>query len=154
MDSKQVAPALRERLGHEATVGLLDLLGEAKKEWLAEVITVAGDRFERRLVEETSKLRTETSNLRVDMARGFAALRQEMTAGFAAARQETATLRQDMVAEFGRMRQEMAAEFAAVRQEMSTQHFETLKWVFLFWVGQFFAVGSLMAIFFRFLKLD
>lgn len=118
MGTIDVSPALRERLGPEATVGLLDLLSETKKEWKTEVIEAAGDRFERRLVEETSKLRVEMTN-------GFAALRQEMATGF-----------------------------AMFRQEMADQRFELLKWTFIFWVGQVFALGSLLAILIRMLRPD
>lgn len=92
------------------------------------MIGVVGDRFERRLIEETSKLR-------VDMTQGFAAVRQEMAQGFAA------------------LRQEMAANTAALRQDMADQRFEVLKWAFLFWVGQFFAVAGLMAVLLRFLRV-
>jgi hypothetical protein len=63
-----------DRLGHEASAGLLELLTDVRKEWTAEVIAIVGDRFEPRLVEETSKLR-------VDMTQGFAAIRQEWRRG-------------------------------------------------------------------------
>ena len=48
---------------------------------------------------------------------------------------------------FGTLRQETTAGFAALRQEMADQRFELLKWAFLFWVGQFFAVAGLVAVF-------
>jgi hypothetical protein len=77
MQIERIRPALRERLGHEATSDLAALLGHVRKDWEAEVMSLAGDRFERRLVEETSKLR-------VEMAHGLAGLRQEMAAGHGA----------------------------------------------------------------------
>jgi hypothetical protein len=64
-------PALRERLGDPAAVDLVDLFDRSRKEWMDDVMSVVSDRFERRLVEETSKLR-------VQMADGFAAVRQEL----------------------------------------------------------------------------
>ena len=91
------------------------------------MITVVSDRFERRLVEETSKLR-------VEMAHGFAAIRQEMRV------------------EFGAVRREMAQQGADLRQAMATDRFELLKWAFIFWMGQFFASASLMLVLIRFLK--
>jgi hypothetical protein len=116
MDINRVPDALQEQLGPAAAVGLVELLTDARKEWTAEVIGIVGDRFERRLIEETSKLR-------VELTQGFAAMRQEMTAGF-----------------------------ATLRQEMADQRFELLKWAFLFWVGQFFAVAGLVAVLIRFLR--
>ena len=127
MATTRVPRALQERLGAEATAGLVDLLSDSRTVWIADVIEIVGDRFERRLAEEASKLR-------VEMAQGFAAIRQEMAEGLAA------------------VRQEMAIGFAAIRQEMAEQRFELLKWAFLFWVGQLFAVATLMAVLVRFLR--
>jgi hypothetical protein len=104
---------MRERLGHEAAVGLLDLLTVTRTEWTGEMIDRITERSERRLIEETSKLGLE-------MARGFASLRQEMAEGF-----------------------------AGIRKEMADQRFELLKWAFLFWVGQFFAIATMMTVFAR-----
>ena len=52
--------------------------------------------------------------------------------------------------EMGALRVEMAKEFAAVRREMAEGfagiRVESIKWSFLFWIGQVAAVGGLMAI--------
>ena len=138
MDVTDVPTALQDRLGPEATAGLIELLLDAREEWTTEMIERVGDRFERRLMEETTKLR-------IEMTQGFAALRQEMTEGSAA-------LRQEMTEGFAAIRQEMTEGFAAIRQEMADQRFALLKWAFLFWIGQFFAVASLMAVLIRFLR--
>ena len=127
MDSHRVPAALQDRLGQEATAGLIELLTDARKEWTVEVIGMVGDRFERRLTEETSKLRVELAALRRD-------LRQEMGA-----------LRSDL-------RQEMTEGFASLRQALADQRFEILKWAFLFWVGQFFTVAGLVAVLIGFLR--
>jgi len=71
MEVSRVPASLQDRLGHEASADLIDLLTDARKEWTAEVIETVGDRFERRLTEELSKLR-------VEMVQGFAGLRQEV----------------------------------------------------------------------------
>jgi hypothetical protein len=126
MDVNRVPAPLQERLDHEATAGLLELFADVRKEWTAQVIAIVGDRFERRLLEETSKLR-------VDMTQGFAAIRQEMAAGLS------------------QVRQEMATGFAALHKEIADQRFELLKRACLFWVGQFFAVAGL-AVVIRFLR--
>ena len=127
MTTSRVPLALRNQLGGDATEALVVLFGDERKEWTADVTNVLTDRFERRLVEETSKLR-------IEMTQGFAAVRQEMAAGFAA------------------LRTEMAAGTVALRQEIADQKFDILKWAFLFWIGQFFAVASLMAVLIRFLR--
>jgi hypothetical protein len=139
MDLGNVPAALSERLGAEATSGLLQLVNHAHEEWSEDVLTRSAERFERRLTEECSKLRIEIAQgdaaLRQEIAHGDAALRQEMTAGFAA-------LRQEMSAGLAAVRQEVTAGLAAVRVEL-------VKWSFLFWIGQVAAIAALLAFMLR-----
>jgi hypothetical protein len=73
MEIAEVPPALHGRLGLEATAGLLHVLERSHHEARADVVTACTERFERRLVEETSSLRVQIANvetaLRGDMAR-------------------------------------------------------------------------------------
>jgi len=73
MESVFVPPALRDRLGDEATLGLLELLESTNRAWRNDLLEIATERFERRLSEEIGASR-------IEMANGFAALRQEMAA--------------------------------------------------------------------------
>ena len=107
MEVKRVSPVLQERLGIEATVGLLALLDVAKQEWAAEVITAAVDRFERRLT-------TESAGLRVSMAEQGAQLRQEIA-------EQGAQLRQEMAEQGAEIRREMAEQGAEIRREIAEQ---------------------------------
>jgi hypothetical protein len=70
---ENVSPALQDRLGPAATVGLLALLDASRRDWSGEMIEQSVQRFERRLTEETSSLRMEfqqsMSDLRLDFAR-------------------------------------------------------------------------------------
>jgi hypothetical protein len=113
----------REGLGNEAAAGLALWFTDVGKEWKADVMESLSDRFERRLVEETARLRGDIAGLRQEMTTGFSELRQELTRGL-----------------------------SDVRHEMADQRFELLKWAFLFWVGQFFAVAGLIAVLVRFLR--
>lgn len=116
MELTDVPAALKDHLGHEATAGLIELLSDAQEEWTTGMIERVGDRFERRLMKETTRLR-------IEITQGFAALRQEMTEGF-----------------------------ASIRQEMANLRFELLKWTFVFWVGQLFALAGFLAVLLRFLQ--
>lgn len=78
MLSTQVPEPLRQRLGVEATSGLVDLYEAAQDEWRDDVLSIATDRFERRLAEETGKLRVEMAGMRNEMRDGFAGVRQDM----------------------------------------------------------------------------
>src|SRR5262245_32554052 len=69
MPDKRVPSSLRDRLGHDGTIALLEFADAEKREWSETVLTAAadkitlavnasGDRYERRLTEEISGLRT------------------------------------------------------------------------------------------------
>jgi hypothetical protein len=124
VDVQNVPPALRARLGPDATTGLVDLLDLSQREARDAVMAACTERFERRLVEEVSKVRVDVANL-------GAALREEMAA-----------MRADL-------RQEIAAIGAGLRQEMAAGRVELFKWCFLFWIGQVLAIGGLMGVMLR-----
>ena len=88
------------------------------------VLTAEAERFERRLTEEISGLRTElhdqTAGLRAEMRQESAALRLEMHDGL-----------------------------AAVRQEMHAMRADILKWSFLFWIGQVATMAALLSFMLR-----
>ena len=151
METEDVSPALRERLGAEATTGLLDLFNVARQgqEWTADVTTAAVERFERRLGEELGSLRTEIraefAALRTAMTENMAALRLEMRDGDAA-------LRLEMRAGDASLRQEMRDGDASLRQEMRDLRFEMLRWCFTFWVGQFVVMAGIVGIVVRLVR--
>ena len=124
MDIEQVPAALRERLGVEATSGLLQVLDRSHRDGRADVIAACTDRFERRLVEEIS-------GVRVQIAQVEASLRREMA--------ETGVA----------IRREMVEMGAGIRQDMASGRVELLKWCFLFWVGQVVAIAGIMGLMLR-----
>jgi hypothetical protein len=83
MPGSRVPAAFRNRLGDDATFGLIELLDTERKDWSEQVLNVAADRFERRLTEGTSSLRVE--------------LREVLHDGLLSVRQELATTRVEML---------------------------------------------------------
>ena len=81
--ARRIPAALRGRLEDDATFGLVELLDSERKDWSEHVLSVASDRFERRLAQELGAFRVDIS----------AALSE----GLAAIRQETATARLEML---------------------------------------------------------
>jgi hypothetical protein len=75
--------ALREKLGEEGLVGLQVVIDNTGRQWRDDVLTVTGERFERRFAQEMAALR-------VDIAKEFAGLRTEMAKESAEIRKETA----------------------------------------------------------------
>jgi hypothetical protein len=146
MEVEDVSPALRERLGPDATVGLLALLDASREEWAQDVTDQAVERFERELTRQIGAFREEMrqamTSLRADLREVEATLRAEMREGDAA-------LRAEMRDGDAALRLEMREGDAAIRLEMRDQRVELLKWSFAFWVAQFVSVGGLMAILLR-----
>jgi hypothetical protein len=121
-----VTGALQDKLGDEAAEQLGTLLDDTRRGAAEDVMNQVGDRFERRLVDETSKLRVEMSQMRTEL------------------RLEMGQMRADLRLEIADLRTEMREGFASVRADMARDRFELLKWAFAFWVGQLFAVAGLV----------
>ena len=81
--SRRMPPALRSRLEDDATFGLVELLDSERKDWSEHVLSVASDRFERRLAQELGAFRSDVSKALND--------------GLAGIRQDTATARLEML---------------------------------------------------------
>lgn len=75
MASSRVPAVLRSRLGDEATFGLIELLDAERKGGSEHLLTLATDRFERRLTEEVSGLRIEFHQA---LHEGLNAVRREL----------------------------------------------------------------------------
>ncbi len=82
--------ALREKLGDEAMGGLQTFVDHARREWKDEMLTLAAERFDRRVGEEIGALR-------LDMAKEFAAGRMEMASMKTELRTEMAETRFSML---------------------------------------------------------
>jgi hypothetical protein len=95
MRTTSVPPALRERLGHDATIGLIEYVESEHMTWSDHVLSIGVERFERRLAQELADLRV------------------------------------------------------ALVREIHDGKSETIKWVFLFWVGQLAAVAGLIGFMLR-----
>jgi hypothetical protein len=76
--SRRIPATLRSRLEDDATFGLVELLDSEKKDWSEHVLSVASDRFERRLAEELGAFRSEISKALHDIRQDTATARLEM----------------------------------------------------------------------------
>jgi hypothetical protein len=72
MEAVIVPLSLRGRLGDDGTVALETWVSDTGQMWRDEVLTLAEERFERRLAQEMS-------GLRVEMANGMCGIRREMS---------------------------------------------------------------------------
>ncbi len=82
----KIPKVLREKLGEDGADALIELINQANEKVKEDVIEISAEKFERRLVEEISKLRAEditkldkriteeVSKLRIDMSKMYANL--------------------------------------------------------------------------------
>ena len=88
--SIRVPVALRTRLGDDGVLGLFEVVDSTRRDWTADVLTLATDRFERRLAQEMAALR-------VEIAEGQTTLRREFHDGLAGVRKEVADARVELL---------------------------------------------------------
>lgn len=75
-----IPEVLRDKLGPDGARALAELLNEASVQTRGDVVEIAVSRFERRLAEETGKLRAEIAALRAELHSEVGALRADMGA--------------------------------------------------------------------------
>ncbi|MBI3756694.1 MAG: DUF1640 domain-containing protein [Deltaproteobacteria bacterium] len=126
-----VARPLREKLGEEGADALVALINEAGEDHKTSVIEIVGERFERRLTEEITKLRTDTNDgmnkLRIDTNDGMNKLRVEMAA----------------------FQTNTNDGMSKLRVEMADLRANLIQWMFLFWIGQIGVLTGILFAFFR-----
>lgn len=124
MEVDDVSPALRDRLGPEATLGLAALLDKARHQWSAAVTERAVERFDARLT-------AEISGLRIEVKRDINDLRVE--------------LKQDI----NDLRVELSGQISKLEANVSTALLNQTRWMFGMWVGQLAATAAIVAGMFR-----
>ncbi len=130
---------LRDKLGDEGVEAFTEVIKEIDLEARKESITIVEERFERRLAEETGKLKT-------DLMTEIGKNRVDLMAEIGKNRIEIGKNRVDLMAEIANNR----VEIEKIRVEVAASKADTLRWMFIFWIGQ---IGVLSGIIFAMLKL-
>lgn len=116
---------LRDKLGAEAAQALVELLNQASQRTRDDVVSIAAERFQRRLAEEIGKLRTDLLA-------------------------EIASVRAELGSQIGSVRAELGSQIGSVRAELAGAKADLIRWVFVFWAGQAVLVvglfGTLLAL--------
>ena len=147
---------LREKLGEEGTDALVRVLNENEKETRSSVVDFAVQRFEKRLTEEIAGVRVdladaekrfekrlteEIAGVRVDLADAEKRFGKRLT-------EEIAGLREETVRGNLNLREELKTDIAELRGDIQKSKADTIKWMFLFWIGQIGVVlGIILAVF-------
>jgi uncharacterized protein YicC (UPF0701 family) len=123
-----VPKVLRERLGEEGVEALVEPINAAYAHARDDTLTLAAEKFERRLTEEAARLEAKISQ---EVARLEALISQEV------ARLEA------------KISQEVARLEAKIETKISEVKADLIRWMFLFWVGQLGAILGILLMFFR-----
>jgi hypothetical protein len=78
MAVRQLSTALRERLGGQASLVLVEMVDTAGSEWRDDVLHDTIERFERRLTEEVGALRIDMAHMKMDLQQDIAAARVDI----------------------------------------------------------------------------
>jgi hypothetical protein len=120
MASPDLGLRLLTRLGPEACEDLSNAIEEGQN----DMLSVAGERFEQRLIAVSAELGA-------DIGRAHSDLHQEMTTMDAG------------------IRVALTEGLSKIRVEMTDMRVEVLRWSFLFWLGQVAATATLLALMLR-----
>ncbi|WP_061256663.1 LA_3696 family protein [Leptospira interrogans] len=118
---QKVPKRLGELLGPEGTVEFVDFLNRAFGDNNSTAIDIVTDRFERRLLEEGSKLRSEISELKAEFRFEFSKFRSEFTdlkTEFTDLRTEFTNLK----TEFANLKTDFADHRADIKSEVVEIH--------------------------------
>jgi hypothetical protein len=136
---------LREKLGEDGSDALINVLNEQEEKTAGSVIDTAELRFERKLAQEIGglekRINEEISGLRGEMQESVYGLRGEMYEGISG-------LRGEMHSEISKLREDMVRGESSLREDIQKSKTDTIKWMFIFWIGQIGALlGILLAVF-------
>ncbi len=138
--------ALREKLGDEATESLVEFLNQVLQGSKEDVISLSGEKFERRLAEEfakfDSKLMEEVAKVNKRIDELSARITEEVAKLDARITEETTKLE-------ARINQRITEEVSKLRVEMSSYYASIVRWMFIFWVGQIGVIIGILFAFFR-----
>ena len=162
---------LREKLGEDGIDSLVELLNKSEEKIKADVITLSGEKYERRLSEETANMRIDMglhkSDLKGAMAELRVGLKESEERYERRLSEETGKLRVDMAelkselkgdiaalkvelnGNMAGLRAELKGDMTGLRTEMAKSYASIIKWMFIFWLGQ---IGAILGILFAFFK--
>jgi len=126
-----VPKSLRDKLGDDGADALVDLFNQSEQRQKEDVLEFVEEKFERRLSEEVG-------NLRVEIHENRAAI-QEIRAELVDRIEKT---RADLIDRIEKSHTDLV-------DRIETSRADTIKWVFVFWVGQIVALTGILFAFFK-----
>ena len=130
-----VGKPLREKLGDDAVDSLIDLFNQSLVEQKEDMLEFVEEKFERRLSEEIGRLGNKLTETKADLFTHISQTREEL------------------MIHISQTREELMIHISQTREELATQNSKTrtdlIKWMFIFWAGQFAALVGILFTFFK-----
>ena len=137
----RVPKKLQIVLGDEGTEGLLEMLDQQEEQTKNTVIETAADRFERRLTEVGSGLDNRITEVE-------AKLDNRITEVEAKLDNRITEVEAKLGSRITEVEAKLRVEIAETRTDLSTKieksKTETIRWMFIFYIGQVAALGGLL----------
>ncbi|NCO35300.1 MAG: hypothetical protein AUJ92_06425 [Armatimonadetes bacterium CG2_30_59_28] len=164
-----VPPVLEDRLGTDGAQALVDLINASQIDFKVDVIEICEERFESHLVREISSVRKEISDLRMEllerMDQGHIELIEKIERNrielFEKMERHRTELIEKMERDRGDLMEKLGRDMSGLMEKLGRDRIdfmeklgrdrtENMKWMLLFWVGQFAVlIGILFAFFHR-----
>src|SRR6056297_2111246 len=126
---------LRDTLGEKAAESLAKMLSDYGNYVEGSIINQSEYRFENALTQNSSSLRQEMAGMRSDL------------------REEMAQMKSELRSEMGEIKNDLLTRIKTVESNLEVtiakNNVSTIRWMFIFWVGQIGAVTSVLFVFFR-----
>ncbi|KWT94962.1 LA_3696 family protein [Candidatus Magnetominusculus xianensis] len=140
--------SVREHLGDEASEDLAALINDIDIGARKDAIAIAEERFERRLVEESGKLRVEIGKINERITLEIGKINERITLEIGKINEritlEIGKINERITLEIGKVNERISEETGKLHVELEKYSKENIKWMFLFWIGQLAATFAII----------
>ncbi|MDR4509452.1 MAG: CCDC90 family protein [Candidatus Brocadiaceae bacterium] len=130
---------LQEKLTDAGAHALVEILDKVENRSQTHTMETVELKFERRLTEETTRLEIKIESVRADLEMKIESVRADLEI-------KIESVKADLEIKIESVRADLEKKIESVRTDL-------IKWMFIFWIGQFASiVGVLTAILFAFFR--
>lgn len=136
-----IPASLREKLGDDGTEGLIEVLNRQEEQTKNTVIENSVSRFERRLTEVGSELQVKISDTEKRFELRLTKVGSELQVKMSDVEKR---FERRMTEEVSRLENSITKVESGLRVEIHTSKTDTIKWMFIFYIGQVAALGGIL----------
>ena len=132
---------MREKLGDDGTEGFIEVLNRQEEQTKDSVIETAADRFERRLTEVGAGLDNRIIETERCLDNRITAVESGLRVEISDAEKR---FERRLTEESSRLDKRITEEVSGLRVEIQKSKSDTIKWMFVFYIGQVAALGGIL----------